>query len=62
MQASVFGDTNLESPSIQSNRSLVEIHMDVGSNALSASKNELEINIELPIHARYPVMYHMLKI
>ncbi|XP_074330619.1 uncharacterized protein LOC141667879 [Apium graveolens] len=53
-EASVFGDTNLESPSIQSNRSLVEIHMDVGSNALSGSKNELEINIELPIHARYP--------
>lgn len=53
-EASVFGDTNLELPSIQSNRSLVEIHMDIGSNALSGKKNGMEINIELPLHARYP--------
>ncbi|KAM4073452.1 hypothetical protein ACB094_10G020200 [Castanea mollissima] len=45
---SVFGDTNLEFPSFLSNRSVVEIHMDVGH------KNELGINIELPLHARYP--------
>lgn len=54
MEASAFGDTNLELPSIQSNRSLVEIHMDIGSNALTGRKHGLEINIELPIHARYP--------
>lgn len=53
-EVSVFGDTNLESPSIQSNRSLVEIHMDVGRNALLGSKNGQEISIEFPIHARYP--------
>ena len=46
---SVFGDTNLEFPSFLSNRSVVEIHMDVGH------KNELDINIELPLHTRYPV-------
>ncbi|KAM4106428.1 hypothetical protein ACB094_04G064900 [Castanea mollissima] len=34
---SVFGDTNLEFPSFLSNRSVVEIHMDVGH------KNELDI-------------------
>ncbi|KAL4602063.1 hypothetical protein ACB092_10G025200 [Castanea dentata] len=45
---SVFGDTNLEFPSFLSNRSVVEIHIDVGH------KNELDINIELPLHARYP--------
>lgn len=55
MEASAFGDTNLELPSIQSNRSLVEIHMDIGSNALTGSKHGLEISVELPIHARYPV-------
>lgn len=54
MEASAFGDTNLELPSIQSNRSLVEIHMDIGSSALTGSKHGLEINVELPIHARYP--------
>ncbi|XP_063941018.1 uncharacterized protein LOC108200519 isoform X1 [Daucus carota subsp. sativus] len=54
MKASAFGDTNLELPSIQSNRSLVEIHMDIGSNALTGSKHGMETKIELPIHARYP--------
>lgn len=52
--ASAFGDTNLELPSVQSNRSFVEVHMDVGPNMLSGNKNGLEINIELPLHARYP--------
>ncbi|KAK1385380.1 hypothetical protein POM88_023115 [Heracleum sosnowskyi] len=28
--------------------------MDIGSNALTGSKHGLEINIQLPIHARYP--------
>lgn len=51
----VFGDTNLELPSFLSNRSAVEVHMDVSPNLLSRHKNGLDINIELPLHARYPV-------
>lgn len=50
----VFGDTNLESPSFISNRSVVEVHMDV-SPVLSRSKNELDVVVELPLHARYAV-------
>ncbi|XWS49531.1 hypothetical protein CRYUN_Cryun12cG0011000 [Craigia yunnanensis] len=49
----VFGDTNLELPSFQSNRSVVEIHLDAGSNILSEQKKGLEMNIQLPLHARY---------
>ncbi|XVF52323.1 hypothetical protein PTKIN_Ptkin05aG0009300 [Pterospermum kingtungense] len=49
----VFTDTNLELPSFWSNRSVVEIHMDAGSNTLSQQKNGLEINIQLPLHTRY---------
>ncbi|OMO77350.1 Glycosylphosphatidylinositol-mannosyltransferase I, PIG-X/PBN1 [Corchorus capsularis] len=49
----VFGDTDLELPSFRSNRSVVEVHMDAGSNILSAQNNELEISIQLPLHARY---------
>ncbi|XP_061337785.1 uncharacterized protein LOC133284735 isoform X2 [Gastrolobium bilobum] len=45
----VFGDTNLELPSFLSNRSAVEIHLDVDPNILLAS----DIKIELPLHARY---------
>ncbi|XP_062147187.1 uncharacterized protein LOC133854923 isoform X2 [Alnus glutinosa] len=52
----VFGDTNLELPSFLSNRSAVEVHMDVSPNLLSRHKNGLDINIELPLHARYPWM------
>ncbi|CAK9170043.1 unnamed protein product [Ilex paraguariensis] len=52
--AAVFGDINLELPSFRSNRSIVEIHLDIGPNILSGHKNEVEINIELPLHARYP--------
>lgn len=51
----VFGDTNLELPSFLSNRSAVEVHMDVSPNLLLRQKNGLDINIELPLHARYPV-------
>ncbi|KAE8055662.1 hypothetical protein FH972_012488 [Carpinus fangiana] len=51
----VFGDTNLELPSFLSNRSAVEVHMDVGPNLMLRHKNGLDINIELPLHARYPV-------
>ncbi|XP_057480344.1 uncharacterized protein LOC130767482 isoform X3 [Actinidia eriantha] len=51
----VFGDTNLELPSIVSNRSVVEVHVDVGGpNILSEDGNGLELNIELPLHVRYP--------
>ncbi|PIA39815.1 hypothetical protein AQUCO_02600343v1 [Aquilegia coerulea] len=52
--AAVFGDTNLELPSALSNRSVVEVHMDVGQNILSGNKKGFEINIDVPLHARYP--------
>ncbi|CAK7356086.1 unnamed protein product [Dovyalis caffra] len=48
----VFGDTNLELPSVLSNRSAVEIHMNVGPTSLLRQK--LEISVDLPLHARYP--------
>ncbi|CAN4128126.1 unnamed protein product [Withania somnifera] len=51
--AAVFGDTNLELPSFLSNRSLVEVHLEVGTNLTSQQKDELEIHMELPLHARY---------
>ncbi|KAI4314507.1 hypothetical protein L6164_027410 [Bauhinia variegata] len=46
----VFGDTNLELPSFLSNRSAVEIHLDVDPMILM---KPIDINIELPLHARY---------
>ncbi|XP_054810095.1 uncharacterized protein LOC129311704 isoform X1 [Prosopis cineraria] len=46
----VFGDTNLELPSFMSNRSAVEIHLDVDPNIFHKST---DINLELPLHARY---------
>ncbi|XVF11082.1 hypothetical protein REPUB_Repub07fG0238800 [Reevesia pubescens] len=49
----LFGGTNLEMPSFRSNRSVVEVHMDAGSNILSGQNSKLEINIQLPLHARY---------
>ncbi|XP_052210017.1 uncharacterized protein LOC127813211 isoform X2 [Diospyros lotus] len=52
-EAAVFGDTNLELPSVVSNRSVVEVHMDIGDNILTGLNNGLEISIELPLHARY---------
>lgn len=55
MDAAVFGDTNLELPSVCSNRSLVEVHMDVDLKNFSRRKDDLEINIDLPLHIRYPV-------
>ncbi|KAJ6342149.1 hypothetical protein OIU78_010142 [Salix suchowensis] len=48
----VFGDTNLELPSVLSNQSAVEIHMRVGCTSLLGHK--LEISVDLPLHARYP--------
>ncbi|XP_047342690.1 phosphatidylinositol-glycan biosynthesis class X protein [Impatiens glandulifera] len=47
----VFGDTNLELPSVASNRSLVELHIEVDHNV--SSNNKLEVSIKLPLHARY---------
>ncbi|KAE8703526.1 Syntaxin/t-SNARE family protein [Hibiscus syriacus] len=49
----VFGDTNLELPSFQSNRSAVEVHIDAGSGILFMRNTGMEINILLPLHARY---------
>ncbi|XP_015897554.3 uncharacterized protein LOC107431188 [Ziziphus jujuba] len=49
----VFGDANLESPSFLSNRSAVEINMDIDLSILSGHKNEVVIKVELPLHARY---------
>nr|GMD40173.1 phosphatidylinositol-glycan biosynthesis class X protein [Ipomoea batatas] len=52
-EAGVFGDTNLELPSFRSNRSLIEVHLDIGSKLLSRHKDEVEFKIQLPLHARY---------
>jgi len=51
----VFGDTNLELPSVLSNQSAVEIHMKVAPTSLLGHISELEISADLPLHARYPV-------
>ncbi|XP_062073556.1 uncharacterized protein LOC133777823 isoform X2 [Humulus lupulus] len=48
----VFGDTNLELPSFLSNRSSVEVHMDVNPGTLS-DKNGIDIKIKVPLHSRY---------
>ncbi|KAL2518329.1 hypothetical protein Adt_14576 [Abeliophyllum distichum] len=56
--AAVLGDTNLELPSFRSNRSVVELHMDMGSNTSSGCKDELEVNLGLPLHARYAPLGH----
>nr|GMD55834.1 phosphatidylinositol-glycan biosynthesis class X protein-like [Ipomoea batatas] len=57
-EADVFGDTNLELPSFRSNRSLIEVHLDIGSKLSSRHKDEVEFNIELPLHARYQPLGH----
>lgn len=51
----VFGDTNLESPSFLSNRSAIEINMDVDPDILLRHRNEIVIMVDLPLHARYVV-------
>ena len=51
--AAVFGDTNLELLSIVSNWSVVEVHVNVGSNILSRDGNGLKLNNELPLHVLY---------
>ena len=50
--AAVFGDTNLELPSALSNRSIVEVHMDIGSHITLKSSESV---VQVPLHARYPV-------
>lgn len=45
----------MELPSSVSNCSVVEIHVDVSHNVFLGHMNRVEINIELPLHARYPV-------
>ncbi|KAK9059392.1 hypothetical protein SSX86_022012 [Deinandra increscens subsp. villosa] len=51
--ASAFGDTDLELPTVRANRSVVEVHVDLSPNLLSGKKDDWEVNIELPLHARY---------
>ncbi|KAI7743028.1 hypothetical protein M8C21_032693 [Ambrosia artemisiifolia] len=51
--ASAFGDTDLELPTVRANRSVVEVHVDLSPNSLSGNKNSWELNIEIPLHARY---------
>ncbi|CAN6343979.1 unnamed protein product [Urochloa humidicola] len=50
LDVAVFGDTNLELPSALSNRSAVEIHLDLRPSTLSNSN----LVVDLPLHARYP--------
>ncbi|CAL4904921.1 unnamed protein product [Urochloa decumbens] len=50
LDVAVFGDTNLELPSVLSNRSAVEIHFDLRPSTLSNSN----LVVDLPLHARYP--------
>ncbi|KAL6847048.1 hypothetical protein ACP4OV_022901 [Aristida adscensionis] len=52
LDVAVFGDTNLELPSALSNRSAVEIHFDLRSS----TETNCNLVINLPLHARYPVI------
>ncbi|CAN0908189.1 Phosphatidylinositol-glycan biosynthesis class X protein [Linum grandiflorum] len=52
-RVAVFGDTNLELPSVSSNRSAVEIHMDLKHGISSGAG----IKVDLPLHARYPPLH-----
>ncbi|KAJ9537619.1 hypothetical protein OSB04_030352 [Centaurea solstitialis] len=51
--ASAFGDTDLELPTVRANRSVVEVHMDLGPSTLMGNKNGWEVSVGLPLHARY---------
>ncbi|KAJ8478155.1 hypothetical protein OPV22_021882 [Ensete ventricosum] len=51
LDAAVFGDTNLELPSALSNRSIVEVHINIG---IENPLRSYETVMELPLHARYP--------
>lgn len=52
---SVFGDMDLELPTVHSNRTVVEIHLDFGPSSLSSHEDGLGINLRIPLHVRYPV-------
>ncbi|XP_076936712.1 uncharacterized protein LOC143603974 [Bidens hawaiensis] len=51
--ASAFGDTDLEFPTVRANRSVVEVHVDLSPDSLSRNKSCWDLNIEIPLHARY---------
>ncbi|OWM88262.1 phosphatidylinositol-glycan biosynthesis class X protein isoform X2 [Punica granatum] len=53
----VLGDTDLELPTVRSNRTVVEIHMDVGPNSFSRHKDGQKINLHIPLHVRYPPLH-----
>eukprot|EP01018_Ginkgo_biloba_P021669 Gb_37347 [translate_table: standard] len=54
--AYVYGDVNLELPSHHSHQSIVEVHaaINVDSTLWSQKNIEVELKIDLPLHARYP--------
>lgn len=58
VDVAVFGDTNLELPTALSNRSSVEIHFDL---RLIIS-TDCNLEIDLPLHARYPVRSYKLPV
>ncbi|CAH9099447.1 unnamed protein product [Cuscuta epithymum] len=49
----VFGDANLELPSFLSNQSIVEVHLEAAFDELAQKEIVKELNVEIPIHARY---------
>ncbi|XP_076930795.1 uncharacterized protein LOC143595730 [Bidens hawaiensis] len=51
--ASAFGDTDLELPTVRANRSVAEVHVDLSPDSLSGNNKGWELNIEIPLHARY---------
>ncbi|KAH9316981.1 hypothetical protein KI387_018750, partial [Taxus chinensis] len=55
--AYVYGDANLELPSQRSHQSIVELHATIYIDSGTSSQNyfELELKVDLPLHARYPV-------
>jgi hypothetical protein len=58
LDVAVSGDANLELPSALSNRSAVEVHVDLRPST-SANCNLI---IDLPLHARYPVRFYKLSV
>ncbi|XP_078440610.1 phosphatidylinositol-glycan biosynthesis class X-like protein [Wolffia australiana] len=51
--AEIYGDKNLELPSLLSNRSTVEIHLNTEDSDLFTNQRH-RLSCELPLHARYP--------
>uniref|UniRef100_A0A1D1XTP2 Phosphatidylinositol-glycan biosynthesis class X protein n=1 Tax=Anthurium amnicola TaxID=1678845 RepID=A0A1D1XTP2_9ARAE len=54
LDATVFGDKNLELPSALSNRSMIMLHLDIEHGSLLEPPERVQITNELPLHARYP--------